>query len=291
MADDSPKQETPPEKPDNDLAGDWESAFQAEDFMFAPKEGEDDFFLGDDADFTTGTSSPYEFTPPSAKELAELPDLDEAAVSETAGTTSAVSETAAVGTIAGISSLLATLASLYHTAKLRLQLLPRPQQILAACAAVAIIGLLAALLFHSGTEETKPVGQPTAVGQPPATAGTAGALPVAPPPATEQVRTKWSFPSFLIPSPPSRDGTGKISFVEVDLTLILLMNAGEPVPQEKELLVRDIIYQFYSNQPGEELRRYALARGDMNRNLRAWLHKQWPEAPIEAIVFDRYHIL
>lgn len=80
-----------------------------------------------------------------------------------------------------------------------------------------------------------------------------------------------------------------VTFVLVDITLIASLDDQEDPPAEK-IFVRDIIYQFFQNKPLEELRRFSLARGEMNKELRAWLLKQWPEAPIESIIFNQYHL-
>lgn len=300
MADDIPPQTPPAAPPDDDLKGDWESAFQAEDFMFAPQEGADDFFLGDDSDFNSATSSPYEFTPPPEQELADLPDLDEEALAPTEGTvgTSAHATTGSGPAAPGLKGVLDKLTALYHFGRQRWQELPRPKQILTG---VAVAALVILPFFFPQTAEPP---EPTATTEAPlatAPAQTAAAPETPPPTATppettpeevqEKVRVKWPLPAFLIPAPPPQDAPPKANFVQVDITLILQLAQEEKPPTEKELLVRDIIYQFYINQPASELRRYALARGEMNRKLRAWLDKQWPDAPIEAIVFNRYHFI
>jgi hypothetical protein len=105
--------------------------------------------------------------------------------------------------------------------------------------------------------------------------------------ATEKVRKKWAFPSFLIPVE-TENSDQPVIFVQADITLIAVLSAEEEPPAEKEIPVRDMIYQFYRNTPHAELRRFSLARGEMSRKLRDWLHNEWPEAPIESIVFDHY---
>ncbi|MFA6899846.1 MAG: flagellar basal body-associated FliL family protein, partial [Desulfurivibrionaceae bacterium] len=104
-----------------------------------------------------------------------------------------------------------------------------------------------------------------------------------------KVRKKWAFPAFIIPiNNPASDQP--VTFALVDITLIASLNDQEDPPAEKKIFVRDIIYQFFQNKPLEELRRFSLARGEMNKELRAWLLKQWPEAPIESIIFNQYHL-
>ncbi|MFH1019530.1 MAG: flagellar basal body-associated FliL family protein, partial [Pseudomonadota bacterium] len=104
-----------------------------------------------------------------------------------------------------------------------------------------------------------------------------------------KIRKKWAFPAFIIPvNNPASDQP--VTFVLVDITLIASLNEQEEPPAGKKTFVRDIIYQFFQNKPLEELRRFSLARGEMNKELRAWLLKQWPEAPIESIIFNQYHL-
>ncbi len=294
MGDETQSKKASPDNLDDDLASDWESAFQADDFSFSPKEGEDDFFLGDETDFTSATSSPYDFTPPSDKELEDLPDLDEEAFAPEAaeGEEDAESAEAEGKTPGGL--LPARLLTLYHTIKLRLQLLSRRQQILAGAAIVFLL-LLPLLIPDADKTPTQSDGAAHVNGAttapqtaPPLPTGAPSAAPTE---VQEKIRAKWQFPGFLVPAPLRDDTPRKANFVQADITLILLLAAGEKPPAEKELLVRDIIYQFYSNQPLSELQRFALARGDMNRALRAWIEKQWPEAPVEAIVFNRYQIM
>ena len=62
-------------------------------------------------------------------------------------------------------------------------------------------------------------------------------------------------------------------------------------PTDKDSFVREILYQFYANQPVDDLQRYALERNEMNRKLQAWIIKQWPELPLDSIAVDRYQLL
>ena len=297
MGDETPRKDAPAEDLNSDLVSDWESAFQAEDFMFSPKDGENDFFLGDDSDFASTTGTTYEFTPPPEKELADLPDLDEEPEPSPAAAPTADTATAALGRSA-LPAWVARLVDIFRAAQLRWRLLSRPQQGLVA---ISLVALASApfFLFHSSAppsttpslEATSP--PPDSMPQSAAPAESTPAPVTSPEPLTtakEKVRVKWSLPPFLIPAPPQKDAPRQMSFVQVDITLVLLLDESASPPADKEPMVRDIIYQFFSNQPADELRRYALARGDMNRNLRAWLIKQWPDAPIATIVFNRYHV-
>ncbi len=291
MGDDSQQNDVAPDNIDDDLASDWESAFQADDFSFSPEDGGDDFFLGDETEFTSATSTSYDFTPPSEKELNDLPDLDEEAFAPQQE--EALTDVAATTHKSTAATLPTRLASLYHSAKLRLQLLSRKQQIVAGVAILALL-LLPLLIPESGKDNTVTT-ESTAVDVTAVEDSAPTEIPAEelPPPVEvhEKVRVKWKFPAFLIPAPQRKDTPRKTNFVQTDITLVLLLDEGEKPPADKELMVREIIYQFYSNQPLNTLRRFALARGDMNRALRAWIEKQWPHAPVEAIMFNRYQVI
>lgn len=138
---------------------------------------------------------------------------------------------------------------------------------------------------------TKPVSAakstpPATVSSPPAVASTAGGKNSF---TAGTVRRKWRFSSFLIDA--AQSATEPPSYVVVDLSLVLRLNAGEPFPEDKKYAVREMIYQFFSNRPLYELRRFSLARGEMQMKLEAWFHKEWPNNPIESIFFHRYQIL
>ncbi len=106
--------------------------------------------------------------------------------------------------------------------------------------------------------------------------------------AIEKISKKWHLPLFFI----AIIGNDKKSTIlNVDLTLLLLLPKDELLPKNKEVLTRDIIYQFFNNQPLSEIRRYSLARGEMNRKLRTWIEKQLPGLPLSTIIFNRYQIL
>jgi len=106
--------------------------------------------------------------------------------------------------------------------------------------------------------------------------------------AIEKISKKWHLPLFFIAI---TDNDKKSAILNVDLTLLLLLPKDELPPINKEVLTRDIIYQFFNNQPLSEIRRYSLARGEMNRKLRTWIEKQLPGLPLSTIIFNRYQIL
>ncbi len=103
-------------------------------------------------------------------------------------------------------------------------------------------------------------------------------------------RKKWRFSSFMISPEPEQEGDVR-HYVVVDLTLVLRQPFGEELPRNQQYVIRDMIYQFYSNRPFYELRRFSLARGEMKQKLKAWLRKQWPDNTVENIYFHRYKIL
>ncbi|MGV1099956.1 flagellar basal body-associated FliL family protein [Thiovibrio sp. JS02] len=294
MAVERPQSEDPFASPPKDAADheeanwgeDWESAFQAEDDVFFAEGGEEEEgFFQDDKAQTSGTRKPQtDLAASLAESLAGIPDQQRPA-RDAAAPPSALKASA--------SSLFAGLAALISSQWQRLQALPLPLRIPAYLLPAVLLGVL--LFMSSGGPDLATAPQPAdsqpqsgagALTQPDGAPGSAGDAPHQPALA-EKVRKKWPFPSFLISVPP-QDGEQPTTFVMVDITLVAALDAQEEPPADKKTFVRDIIYQFYLNHPVEDLRRFSLARGEMNRKLRAWLEKQWPGAPIESIIFDRY---
>jgi hypothetical protein len=280
MADERPKSENPfasldiAEDADAAWGDDWEAAFQSEENMFFSEESEPG--LSPAAGEKTGAAATAEPGPGSPARSSQESSQDTA--SPTPGPGFLLPFLAAAGGLAS--------AALGFSRRIvqRLQPLPLflriPLYLLPAAA-------LALLIFVAlqGPSPSAPPQSPAQHAQMP--------LPAAPgladigTAATEKVRKKWVFPSFLIPVE-TQNNDQPVAFVQVDITLIAVLGAEEGPPAEKEISVRDMIYQFYRSTPHAELRRFSLARGEMSRKLRDWLHKEWPEAPIESVIFDHY---
>ena len=113
--------------------------------------------------------------------------------------------------------------------------------------------------------------------------------PQQPPVTSAKLRKKWALPAFIISIPQKTEQERLI--IRVDITLVLKLEPGQPIPESKRIFIRDAIYQFYTNRPAAELKRYPLARGEMIHKLGSWLNKQWPQNPIASIIFDRYQII
>lgn len=286
---------------DDDLGGDWESAFQAEDFMLSP-EDEAEVFQEKEGGSTQG---------------AELEDLASLLVSEepkakeaSAGVATAVREKTLTGAEKRISPtpfvLPAALAAWLARSAGWLKGLSAHRKILFPGLALGAVLFLGALLFFLSTTRQPEQQLPPATEQP--------LEAKAPPPVQEahekqaepasphepflqaeqtqspgKNRKKWPMPGFFIAVP---QGKGLESvLVRIDLSLVLLLEPGRSIPEEKRPLVRNTIFQFFANRPPEELRRYALARGEMIQNLHSWLQQEWPQNPISTIMFDRYQVL
>jgi len=296
MADDSPQPadqlastETPVADHDETNWGeDWESAFQAEDDAFFSEGKEEEFFLEEnEPSVTAGGVAGQDLDSSLEKTLAGIPDQGVAADAQPSQI------------LAGLGAL----APLFLSAKiaaqkqfLRLQSFPIFVRIPLYALPLLLVGALFAL---SGGPKTAPSHLQTTAA--PAQVSGEAAPGKATSPAGPQeagqasqlhpgkIRKKWAFPAFIIPvNNPAPDQP--VTFVLVDITLIASLDEQEDPPAEKKTFVRDIIYQFFQNKPLEELRRFSLARGEMNKELRAWLIKQWPEAPIESIIFNQYHL-
>lgn len=286
-----------PEGLDDDLGGDWESAFQAEDFMLSP-EDEAEVFLekgegtgGDDLD------------------LASLLESDDAQQKH-AGTISPASAEKEIRpaestpTLSPASFLPAALIAILARYGGWFQARPFYQKILFPGLVLVSVLFLCAVIFFRSTSQQLAEQQTPALAPPVATKAPADQK--APPDlasslpqhtlsqpdtsaASGKNRKKWPMPFFFIAV--QQQGSSESLLVRIDLNLVLLLDAGSNIPEEKRAFVRDTIFQFFANRPPEELRRYSLARGEMIRNLDAWLQKEWPQNPIASIIFDRYQVL
>ena len=263
----------------SDIGDDWGEAFEAEDFMAAPKEeASTEFFLPDEP--TAGT------LPPSL--AGDAAQIQPQAVSSPGGR---------------IPLLLVTLRDRFRRTPLPLRL---------ALLLIPLVGLTLFLTLprlhpppapepgaQPKTEAVQPAAETPALPPPPEapTDGHATTPPVAvheespppPPPEPKKLRKKWRFPALIVRAKAETDQPPII--LATDLTLVLKLAPESIPPAGREPFVRELLYQFYTNQPPADLRRYALERGEMNRRLQAWIMKQWPELPLDAITIDRYQLL
>lgn len=287
-----------PEDIDSDWGEAWESAFEAEEdeLTTGPAE-QDDFFIGEDEE-QTAAAGPS----PTPEATASPSETSFESLSESSSSGKVLAYAVSLlhllrripGRLADLKKISAGLLQRYHALDSR-------KKIMLGGGTVLLLVIAAAGSFVLGPKEPlhetaaqslieqnkaynipAPDSKQMQVEVADTAQEAAGMLP-------EKVRKKWSIPAFFIPIS-SQDGDKSVSFLAIDLTLVTVLDEDEEVPTDKEAFVRDIIYQFYINRPLFELRRYSLARGDMNRELRAWLHKQWPEGPIETIIFNKYHL-
>ncbi len=275
----------------SEIGDDWGEAFEAEDFMFSPdNEESSEFFLDDDSFDQTPSPAADSSTSPSQTESATTP-LGQSAFSK--------------------NTLFALPLALFT--QCRGKLTAAPVFIRLAVLATPLIALTILYLSLSGTNDTAQLDKKTTIAtqtegnellkntqvktsqENTKADGTEKMVPVADlaidKPIVEKIRKKWRLPSFLI-SATTHDTVNKApAFVAIDITFVLLLPPDDLIPDSREFFVREIIYQFYNNRPLDELQRFSLARGEMNRKLRSWVEKQWPEIPLSSIAFDRYQIL
>lgn len=287
-----------PEGLDDDLGDDWESAFQAEDFMFSPDEESDDFFLnedgsGTDMDLTSLMATSSTRSQTTSQQVSGGEGKEEADRQE---------EKSPFAPAAALAAFAGAVAHWFRSRS------PAQKILIPALLVLPFVIFAATRFFQSTTEqlarqqtpppvsETAPSEAPPSVETGKQAARTAAKPPAPPKPeplpaktVAEKIRKKWPMPSFLITAGNGTDTEPVL--VKIDVTLVTLLQPGERVPQDKEAIVRDAIYQFYINRPAEELRRFALARGEMIRKLESWLRKQFPAPPIASIIFNRYEIL
>ncbi len=288
--DESSKGAPPPSvKKDDDWGEDWESAFQAEEDMFFAdaNSGEEDFFI-DESDKTVATGTPEQELSSSLEK-----DLEGAAktASPLSSIAAAISFTAILATLkAFLLQKLAQPAALFRAGREKINSLPLAFRLAVYIAPVLLIVVAvfgSMLMTHpkksgEGDHLSQEIQQAENIDQNHA-APEAPIVQVYP----DQARKKWDFPGFIIPVQ-SETGDKGISFLMIDITIIAMLDQEKEPPPEKITFMRDSIYQFYLNRPQDELRHFSLARGEMNRKLKDWLMKQWPEAPIESIIFNRY---
>lgn len=289
MADDRPQsvdqlasKDTSADHEETNWGEDWESAFQAEDdAFFSDGKEEEDFFLEENEPTVTPGVAAQSLDSSLEKTLSGIPDQ--------AGAPGVQAKKILPGAGA-ITALLLSAKTIAQQQFTRLQSFPIFVRIPLYALPVLLIG---AIFLLSSTSEP-PLQTATSPTMP---RGGDAVSPAAPPGEASQasqlhpgkIRKKWAFPGFIIPVN-NPDSDQPVTFVLVDITLIASLAEQEDPPADKKIFVRDIIYQFFQNKPLEELRRYSLARGEMNKELRAWLQKQWPEAPIESIIFHQYHL-
>ena len=283
--DPSASTDTSADQDETNWGEDWESAFQAEDETFFSEGKEEDFFLEEKEPTVTAGVGAQALDSSLEKTLAGIPDQTVAASGKPAKSR------------VGAGPIPALFLSAKRAAQKQLDRL-HSFPLFVRIPLYGLPLLLISLLFIlSGTPKPPPsLKTGSSPGQQPGGAtGSPDGTETSPKDGQAsqlhpgKVQKKWGFPAFIIPvNNPASDQP--VTFVLVDITLIAFLEAQEEPPAEKKIFVRDIIYQFFQNKPLEELRRFSLARGEMNRELRAWLLKQWPEAPIESIIFNQYHL-
>ncbi len=283
---------------DADPGKDWETAFEAEDFFVDDNEDAGDFFLADDESGETFN-------------LAALLDQESAGVAES-GADKPESEKKQKQTdeaVAGEEVEKSLRLPLFLTSLRQRYLELKPWQRISVPVLPLCLLLSAFFLFRSETTDQKivdsadtvvakktvesppektappaePLGKPAKIIDKPAEPEEKTAA------ATVMVRKKWPFSSFFIAA--EQTDNKETVFLSLNLTLITLLPQGASLPEDKGTFVRNMIYQFYVNQPAYELKRYSLARGEMIRRLRSWINRQWPDSPIETIAFNRYQVL
>ncbi|MEN8257728.1 MAG: hypothetical protein ABFS09_07680 [Thermodesulfobacteriota bacterium] len=275
---------------DDDLGDDWESAFQAEDFMFSPEEESADFFLLED-------------TPDDNDDISGLFNGDEG---KKGGTDGAAPDSSGAEAGPETSTVLEFPSQVQILAASLLQLFqnrPLPQRLLIGALPIVLILIISSTQFFRSTNdefasledqalvtETQiTTTQPQERKPEPGAKKHLQTIPAPGPVAeVETVHEKWKLPSFIIVA--KADNNNNL-VINIDLTLIAKLEKGQDLPAEKTTFVKDVIYQFYANRPAYELKRFALARGEMISQLKAWLNKQWQNNPIDTITFSHYQVI
>jgi hypothetical protein len=259
----------------SDIGDDWGEAFEAEDFMASPQEEvTNEFFLPDEHVAPTPIGGPVEG------------DV----------TAPATSPSPSSGRIA-----------LFYQA-LAARFVKTPIQFRLALVVLPILVLILILVLHKSPQTVvrtlRPLPPEGATVHPPLEKPTAqphqpGVTALAPAPASGckvpmpepvTIRKKWRLPAIIAPAKaPGNDQTPIV--LSADLTLVLKLTPEAIPPAGKDSFIREILYQFFTNQPLEDLKRYVIVRGEMNHKLQEWIKKQWPDLPLDSIIIDRYQLL
>ena len=279
---------------DDDLGDDWESAFQSEDFMFSPDEEDNDFFLFDENDSEEDVD---ELT--SIMESAEQEVLQEQQETEQEIESSQDEDLETDTPPQTLPEKLLSIASMglsFYTSRPLYQ-----RAIAAAIPCLAILLFMATFFLRSTTEEFAQTDKQEVViadkkidsaPKPQPAVETIPEIVTPPPeqqpPRARTIRKQWNFPTFTIVSSSPNNGT---LFVNVNLSLIAILPEGASLPEEKNVLVKDLIYQFYKNRSPRELKRFALARGEMIHKLHSWLKKEWPDSPVNTVIFSKDQVI
>ncbi len=301
-----PSPMTPSEKPsshdpladlDDDLGDDWESAFQAEDFMFSPENEPSDFFLFD------------ENAPAEGEDIADLLAGQDEKAKDKSDKTAGASATPVDGEPSAVLEFPGRLQILAASLLQLFQACPLYQRLLIGTLPAALILIIVStLFFQASNEELASLDEEFIASDSPVLAtvsqeqGALSPAPAPPPPVStvaakpqaepvidsETVQHKWQLPPFIIVAGEKNKAE---LIVNIDLTLIAKLEKGQSLPEDKQIFVKDIIYQFYSNRPAYELKRFALARGEMISQLNVWLNKEWQNNPIDTITFSRYQVI
>ncbi len=282
MADDTPQPVDQPKTTESaaheetNWGEDWESAFQAEDDSFFSDEKDADFFLDENEPSVNAEIATQGLNSSLEKNLSGISDL---------GVVSKDQPNKPLFSIDTFNVFFLSAKIVAQTLFAHIQSLP----IFIRIPLYAFPFLLLGILFVLPGTSSPPSVLPTTVAPAQQSHAIIDPADKASQMHMRKVRKKWAFPAFMIPIT-NPDSDQPLTFVIVDITLVASLDEQELPPAEKKIFVRDIIYQFFQNKSLEELRRFSTARGDMNKELRAWLLKQWPEAPIESIIFHKYQL-
>ncbi len=262
---------------DDSQGSDWEDAFQADEFVLSPTEQADSTLL--DGAATEGG----DVSVPAGRKRER--SVGKNLLASLVGNKLALAA-------AGVAVVVLLVAGGFFLLR-RPAPTPGPDETAEGRPAVPVAGERAERPAEVGPPEEPSPGEVTAPASQPAISLGGEDRPLELPPPVEtppdRQRRKIRLSGFMIDV--ADDHSAGPRYVAVDCSLVVRLEPEEEFPLARRYMVRDAIYQFYANRPYYELKRYALARGEMKRKLLAWLRKEWPDAPIETIIFHRYRLL
>lgn len=270
----------------DDWGADWESAFQAEEFLVDEAGGATDL-----AEVVQNGHD--DFTPNEEDNLDDPPHGDgrtEPRVVVGGESTPPVARHAGPGLASKLISRLAALPLLMR--------LGIPAALLLLLAAAFLLRLMG----NPVPDPTQPAIAPIAgagTTASPVEQEEVNALTIAPetspapadpiPPQAEKTLVEWPFTGFIIPL--VDEDTKAAIFVTIELSLVIALDhETDSLPLDSKFFVRDNIFQFFVNRPLYDLRRYALAQDEMSGQLLEWLRKQWPDGDVKAVTILSYKL-
>ncbi|MFO7761315.1 MAG: flagellar basal body-associated FliL family protein [Desulfobia sp.] len=101
----------------------------------------------------------------------------------------------------------------------------------------------------------------------------------------KKIRKRYNLPPIFVTAASGNDET---AFASVDITLVVRLAPDQALIERERMKASDVIYQFFKNQPAEELEDFALNRGKMIQEIKKWVRQNWPDGPLTSVIIKSY---